>query len=185
MQEIIEKARLLAEEESGKKVRRLFTLANEQGQILAKKLGANKDIVALGTLFMDIKLKQAMKEGRIQDHTQMSYNATKEFLSQFELNEEIKEKILNCVKEHHGVENFSSIESEICCNADCYKFLHPKGILKYINILMDRTEDFSEALNGAEAKLEEKHQILSLEICKEELEPYYKMIKELILKAKE
>ena len=185
MKEIIEKAKQLAEKESGKKVRTLFTIANEQGQILAKKLGANQEIVALGTLFMDLKLKQAMAENRIEDHTEMSYNAAKEFLDQFELDSKTKEKILNCVKEHHGVKEFSCIESEICCNADCYKFLHPKGILQYIHILMERNENFLEAITGAESKLEEKHNILSLDICKEELEPYYQHFKALITKARE
>lgn len=185
MKEIIEKGREYAHKESGEKVRPLFKIANEQGQILAEKLGADKDVVTLGGLFMDLKLKQAMAENRIEEHTQMSLEAAKGFLNQFEIDENIKGKILSCVKEHHGVENFSCIEAEICCNADCYKFLHPKGLLLYIHILMERAEDFNEAIDGAEAKLEEKHSILSLDICKEELEPYYKMFKELFKKARE
>ena len=185
MKEIIEKCRELARAESGKNVRPLFTIANDQGQILAEKIGADKNIVALGTLLMDLKLKQAMVEERIQDHTQMSFDAAKEFLNQFNLSEDIKNKILSCVKEHHGIKKFSCIESEICCNADCYKFLHPKGVLQYIHILLNRSGSFKDALNGVEAKLEEKWKILSLDICKEELEPYYQMFKELFKKAKE
>ena len=134
---------------------------------------------------MDLKLKQALAENRLQDHTQMSSEAAEEFLGNFELDEETKIKILSCVKEHHGVEKFSCIESEICCNADCYKFLHPKGIFQYIHILLDRKADFIKALDGTESKMEEKHNILSLDICKEELEPYYKMFKELFKKARE
>jgi len=39
-------------------------------------------------------------------------------------------------------------------------------------------------LDQAEAKLEEKHGILSLDICKRELEPHYQTIKALIAAAR-
>jgi len=185
MKVIIEKAKEFVEKETKKAVRRLFHLANVKGQELAEKLDADKDIVMLGTLLMDVKLKQAMEENRLKDHVKMSLEAAKEFLKQFDLSEETKNKIYNCIEAHHGNVSFICIEAEICANADCYKFLHPKGVLQYIGIMMGRTDDFQEVIANVEKKLEEKHKILSLDICKEELEHYYKMFKELFEKARE
>ena len=185
MKEIIEKAKELAKQESGKAVRPLFDIANQMGQVLAEKLNADNDLVMLGTLLMDLKLKQAMAENRIQDHTQMSLEAAKEFLEQFDLDEETVKKILACVTEHHGAEKFTCIESEICANADCYKFLHPKGILIYVGVLNERLGDLKKAIEGVKAKMDEKYNILSLDICKEELDEYYKAFQKIFEKAKE
>lgn len=185
-EEIIKKARELAYLESGKSVRPLFELANKNGQKLAEKLGADKDIVMLGTLLMDLKLKQAMKDGKINEHVKMSLDATKQFLQGFELDKEIRNKIYNSVEAHHGNIPFESLEAEICANADCYKFLHPEGVLRYIGILSgERGEDFEDVLNQVEYKMDEKWNILSLDICKKELEPYYRQFKELISRARE
>jgi hypothetical protein len=115
----------------------------------------------------------------------MSLEASKEFLEQFDLDEETVKKILSCVEEHHGAEEFTCKESEICANADCYKFLHPKGFLNYLCILNGRGGNFKEAIEGVLPKLEEKHNILSLDVCKEELEPYYQEFKKMLEKAKE
>jgi hypothetical protein len=39
---------------------------------------------------------------------------------------------------------------------------------------------FEQALEMSEKKLDEKWGIVSLDICKKELEPYYKILKQLI-----
>lgn len=185
MKEIIEKAKELVEKEKPGAVRPLLDIADWAGQVLAEKLNADKDIVMLGTLFTDIKRKQAVEENRLQDHTKMAIELAKEFLSQFNLDEETKNKIYNCIEAHHGDISYDCIEAEIVANADCYKFLHPKGMLQFIGILSKRHDDFKEVLKDAEAKLEEKHNVLSLDICKKELEPYYHKFKDLFEKAKE
>lgn len=185
MKKIIKKAKELVEKERPEGIRPLLDIANNAGQVLAKKLNADKDIVMLGTLFMDLKRKQAVAEGRLQDHIKMSLEVVKEFLEQFDLDEETKNKIYNCIEAHHGDIPYTCIEAEIVANADCYKFLHPKGVLQYIGILSKRYEDFKVVLEEAEKKLEEKHKVLSLDICKEELEPYYQQFKDLLNKAKE
>lgn len=184
MKEVIEKAKDLVKVETANAVRQLFHFANEAGQELAEKLNADKDLVMLGTLLMDVKLKQAMKENRIQDHVQMSFDAAKEFLSQFDLPEETVKKILNCVEAHHGDKPYICIEAEICANADCYKFLPVSNWMRYITILSKRDSEFEECLKQAEAKAEEKWKVLSLDICKEELEPHYNLIKEILTKAR-
>jgi hypothetical protein len=185
MKEVIEKAKELVKEETGHAVRQLFHLANEAGQKLAEKLNADKDIVMLGTLLMDVKLKQAMAEDRIQDHVKMSIETAKKFLSQFDLDEETVKKIINCVEAHHGDKPYICKEAEICANADCYKFLPVSNWLRYITILSKRDKPFEKCLDEAEKKLEEKWKVLSLDICKEELEPHYNLVKQILEKARQ
>lgn len=185
MKEIIEKAEELSRQETADAVRPLFEFATEKGQALAEGLNADKDIVMLGTLFMDIKRKQAVAENREADHIKMGVEVARKFFENFDISEENKQKVYNCIEAHHGDVPFSCIESEISTNADCYKFLHPKGMLHFFSILGSRGQDFSLILDRAEEKLEEKWDILSLDICKEELEPHYKSFKELITKARE
>ncbi len=183
-EEIIEKTKKLVAKETSQSVMPLFDLANEVGQILAQKLNANKDIILLGTLLMDLKHKQAREEDRISEHVQMSLNASKKFLEQFDLDEETKKKIYNCIEAHHKDVPFMCIEAEICANADCYKFLHPKGVLLYVSILSLRGGSFEESLYNVEEKMDEKWNILSLDICKQELETYYNTFKIYIDKAR-
>lgn len=186
IQEIIGKARELVDKETAESVKPLFAFASETGQELAEKLNADRDIVMLGTLLMDLKLKQALTENKLSEHVQMSLEASKEFLEQFDLSEEIKNKIISCIEEHHGAEKFTCIEAEICANADCYKFLHPKGILLYVCILNERYKgDFKKISEQILGKIEEKKQVLSLDICKEELGPYYQEIQKILEKAGE
>ena len=95
-----------------------------------------------------------------------------------------KENIIKCVEEHHGVEKFFSIESEVVANADCYKFVHPKGVLYYSSMLGRRFHDFNKELEQLDFKLNEKHNTISLPLVKEELEPYYDFFQKSINEAK-
>lgn len=100
------------------------------------------------------------------------------------LNENEKENIIKCVEEHHGVEKFYSIESEVVANADCYKFVSPQGILYYSSMLGRRFHDFNKELEQLEFKLNEKHNTISLDLVKYELEEYYGFFQKAINEAK-
>jgi len=186
MKEIIEKAKKWAlEEKKGHEgTGERSQLAVSKGQELAERLKADKDIVMLGTLLMDIKLVECIREGKVKEHIDRSTKATKEFLDKFDIDKTKKDKIINCVEAHHGTKEFICKEAEICANADCYKFLHPRGVLASIKTWSKRYDDFSKILDMVEMKLEEKHNILTLDICKKELEPYYQTFKKLFRKAK-
>lgn len=187
MQEIITKARELATSEIikfGIPKMEHFVLANEKGQELAAALGADKDIVLLGTILMDLKIGQCIKEDRLAEHVKESSSAAQEFLKQFNLNEEMLKKIISCIESHHGVSRYHCLEAEICANADCYRFLSPAGFFHGLLIFGYRCSDLNEALSNLEYKVEEKYKVLSLDICKRELEEYYKAFKKLIAAAK-
>jgi len=162
-----------------------FKISEKKALELAKKLGADKTITLVGVYLMDLKLGEAFSKGKIKEHVRMSVKATKKFLEKFELKEEIKKKIINCVKAHHGQVPFICKEAEICVNADCYRFLHPKGFFCALFEVAKMGMEIDEILNILEAKLDEKYKILSLDICKKELEKYYRQLKKLIKIAKE
>jgi len=161
-----------------------FDISEKEARSLAEKLGADKDIVLAGVALMDLKLGQAFKEGRLAEHVQMSVDAAKEFLEKFEISAEKKGKIINCIEAHHGTVPFKCKEAEICANADCYRFVHPKGFFVYLTVLGKRNPDFLACMKKAEEKMDEKYGILSLDACKQELEPYYIALKKLIEDSK-
>jgi hypothetical protein len=160
-----------------------FEISEKKAIELAEKLNADKTIVQVGVYLMDLKLGQAFKENKPSQHVQMSVEAAREFLNKLEIDEISKQKILNCVEAHHNNVPFICIEAEICANADCYRFIHPKGFFGYL-ISLGKNNDFSECLIKAENKMDEKHNILSLDICKKELEECYHTLKKYIRDAR-
>jgi hypothetical protein len=93
-------------------------------------------------------------------------------------------KIIACIEQHHGTADYFFLEAEICANADCYRFLHPRGILSAFILFGRRDESTDNILTQVEKKMDEKFSILSLPICQEELTPYYNQFKKLIAEAR-
>lgn len=163
-----------------------FKTSEKKALELATKLDVDKEIVSIGVYLMDIKLGQAIKEKHAQDHVDMSVVATKIFLEQYSIDQSKKDKIINCVAAHHKYIPYTCLEAEICANADCYRFMEPKGIFLFIHILSkERQMEFKKILESVEAKLEEKHNILSLDICKNELAENYKVFKKMLSEIKD
>jgi len=156
-----------------------INLSNAKGQWLAHKLGADKNIVLVGTLLMDCEIGRAMKEKRLNDHVELSVEKSRELLSEWkDLTEAERENIIACVKQHHGSEKFYSLESEICCNADCYRFASVEGVIG--NIRSWQGLSLEEMVSLLSSKADEKYGALSLEVCKKELEPQYTIIKQFL-----
>ena len=154
----------------------------EVGRRLAKKLGANVEIVEMGTLLMDCLIGQALKEGRLKDHIKMSLEKANGLLEKSGLSDKDKENIRHCITEHHGAEKFYSLESEICCNADCYRFASIKGFTYAIRYLRDMP--FSDLIALLSDKLDEKWRLVSLDICKKELTSQHNIIKKMLREIK-
>lgn len=159
-----------------------INLSSEVGIRLSKKLNANTQIVEAGTYLMDCMIGQALKEGRLADHIKMSADKASELLESSDLQTEDKENIKHCVLEHHGVSKFFSIESEICCNADCYRFISIKGFTYAMRFL--REMPFEDLVSLLENKSKEKWNALTLKECRDELEQQYKIICEFLKELK-
>lgn len=184
---LIDKARELALEEINRFGTPAIThldLSAGKAAELARALGANEDIAVVGAYLMDLKLGQAIAENRREEHIVLSAEAADVFLKGLEIEDGLRLKIVHCVLAHHGTIKYQSLEAEICANADCYRFIHPRGMFAYYVLLGKRFSDFDECLKQSEVKLEEKHRIISLDICRQELEPYYQIFKGLIDKAR-
>ncbi|MEI7563092.1 MAG: hypothetical protein WCJ39_05440 [bacterium] len=75
---------------------------------------------------MDLKIGQCIKENTLSEHTQRSKEESEKILRERHLDEEKIQKVMECVLYHHGTSKYPSVEAEICANADCYRFLHPR-----------------------------------------------------------
>ena len=163
----------------------LDDLALEQAIILARKHNANETIVKIAMNLMDSKLPEASIEGMVKEHIPRGLEVAKKYLNQVnDASVEEKENILACIKEHHGALKYSSIESEICANADCYKFLSAKGILAYASILARRLSNLEKEWDKLEAKMDEKYNIVSMPEVKNELEETYLTFKKILKDAR-
>ena len=188
IEELVEKAESFNKEEIKKyksDLEFLYNISYDAGIKLAKKYKADENIVRNALAMMDSKLPEAQHLGTQKEHISMSSSATKKLLEEATLlNDKEKENIIKCVEEHHGIEKFYSIESEVVANADCYKFIHPKGVFYYSSMLGRRLHNFSKELEHLDFKLNEKHDTLSLPLAKEELEPYYQFFQKAINEAR-
>lgn len=183
MEEFLIEAKKLAYSESekmGMPIKQHIDLATETSIRLAKDLKANVNIVEAGTLLMDCMIGQALKENKLADHIDMSLKKAKELFENSSLSQEEKDNISHYILEHHGTKEFYSIESEICCNSDCYRFASIKGFMFATRYL--REMPFSDLLNKLKEKVNEKQNAITLDIAKKELETEYIVINELLKK---
>jgi len=165
-------------EKTGMPLKLHVDLACEVGKKLAKELGANVDVVEAGTLLMDCMIGKAIKEGKLSEHVQMSLDRANELIKTSSLSDEDKENIRHCITEHHGVSKFYSLESEICANADCYRFTSVKGFSYAMRYL--REMPFEDLIKLLRNKVDEKWGVLSLDSCKNELESQHQILDSLL-----
>lgn len=181
MEELIKAARELAHSESkrtGTPPQSIIDLSVEKAKLLARRLDADEQIVEVSAWLMDCALGLAKEERRQGDHQEMGVRKAEELFLKFSIPEDKKKKIKSCILEHHGVEKFSSLESEICCNADCYRFASVKGFcLAYKSI--DKLSHI-ELVDLLKSKLEEKWNAISIKSVKKELAPEKEIISQVL-----
>ena len=150
---------------------------------LGTELGVNLDVVRLASKLMHSKVGEAVSLKKWAEHTNMSLGFAMEFFKKYPLNENIKNKVFTCIREHRD-KTFSIKEAEVCANANCYKYLLPRKTLKMFYTFRQQGHNFEEILFLADEKLEQKWNSLTLDICKKELEENYKKIKAFLESAK-
>jgi len=155
----------------------LYESSNSVAGKLARYFKVDEDLILLGSILMDIKLGEATTRGENQKHTEESFIVAKKFLDKYDLSADVKIKILDGVKLHHGADRFPSLESEIIMNADCYKFLLLENIKRYYKTLKGREMGQKEAVEFMRYKFNEKKNALSLDYCKEDLKDEIEKIK--------
>ncbi|MDR3293394.1 MAG: hypothetical protein LBT20_04740 [Clostridiales bacterium] len=170
-------------EEFGLPTKRHYDLSLEYGIELAKRLRVDVDVVRAGVALMDIKLGQSAKEGKQPQHVEICKQFTEELLHSFGVQEPLFTQLVNCVEAHHGKVPFASLEAEIVANADCYRFIHPRGVMSFYATVIKRGNEHDAALKAVKAKLDEKKGILSLKEAKDDLEKYYNWFDTIIEEA--
>lgn len=186
--ELAEKIDAIAREEIatyGLPTIRHYTLSMEKGIDLAKRLNADVNLVIAGVALMDIKLGQAAKEGHQPQHVKYCVDFAEKVLQDLGVGAPYYDILINCVAAHHGAIPFESMEAEIVANADCYRFIHPRGVMSFHATVIKRGNDHDAALAAVEKKLDEKYGILSLDAAKEDLLDYYNMFKKILADARD
>lgn len=158
---------------------KLLEFSLDKGLELASYYNANPDIVYIGICFMDIKLKEALSLNKQPEHIKMAVEFAKEFMKDYDISNDYKDDIINCIEAHHKTVPFKCLEAEICANADCYIFIHPIGVFNYMGLLNRRGKSLSEQVVQLQSKMKEKHNIISLDKAKEDLEDNYQMFMKL------
>lgn len=144
---------------------------------LCKELKVDTNLALVGFILMDIHALKAFKENRSAEHVKMAVETSKPFLDKINLNDDEKKKILNCIEAHHGEINTICKEAEICKNADCFKFLYPAGIFETIALLGKLQKPLEDSIKYLKFKVDNKYSLVTLDICKQEAEENYKIIK--------
>jgi hypothetical protein len=140
---------------------------------------------------MDIKLGYAAKELNKQpEHVKYCVEFAETLLKELCVTEPYYSILINCVAAHHKVKTadynpFESVEAEIVANADCYRFIHPRGVMSFHATAVKRGLEHDAALKLVESKLDEKYGIMSLPEVKAELEPYYKAFKDILTQGRD
>lgn len=177
--DVVEEAKQFAAEMADRYHIPAFTLtefAVQKGRELAIKLHADEKLVALGCYLIDIELGRAIEEGRQGEHVKMGIETAKSFLGKFNLQDDYKEKVINCIAAHHGEVKHTCIESEIVRNADCFKFLDPYAVLIPF-YYHQPSRSLRETVAVQKAKADEKRGLITLDICKTEAEQDYEIVK--------
>jgi len=187
--EIADRIDAIAREEIalyGLPTERHYDLSVQKGLELAIKLNADENLVRAGAALMDIKLGYAAKIANDQPgHVRYCVEFAEILLKELGVNEPYYSSLINCVAAHHKIKTmdcnpFETIEAEIVANADCYRFIHPRGVMSFHATAVKRGLDHDAALRLVESKLDEKYCIMTLPEVREELEPYYKAFKEIL-----
>lgn len=154
-------------------------ISDEAGQKIAKALGADCNIVLLGTSLMDCIIGIAIKENRLSDHVQMCYEKSKEILdADNDITGDEKQNVLACVKEHHGADKFYSIESEIVCNSDCYRFASVTGF--YFAMTNFKPTPNGDMKKFFYDKVMEKTNMISLDFAKDDLKEQIEIVRNFV-----
>ena len=164
---------------------RHYELSMEKGLELADRLNADRNLVKAGIALMDIKLGQSAKEGHQPQHVKYCVEFAEKLLKDLGVTGSDYDTLINCVAAHHGAIPFTSLEAEIVANADCYRFIHPRGVMSFHATVIKRGNDHNAALKAVEAKLDEKYGIMSLDAAKQDLDGYYKMFKDILNTARD
>ena len=154
----------------------LTQLAVKKGDFLAKKHGANPELVVIA-LYLAHTVFDEDRGGEVQsNHCQLSADFAKSYLVEWDMPDHDQKIIVNSIEAHHDGVQTESKEAEVMKNAECFKFLTLEGISLFLADLRRRGYTHDEAAEYALDKMNQKRQLLTFEDCKQEADKHRELI---------
>lgn len=122
----------------------------------------------IGSYLSDMYITEAIKVGDINKHVPMAIDRAKALIKEENINNNQAEIIFEIISTHHGGEQ-KHIESKLFKNADCFKFLMPRGVFHIFGAMYGRSTNtdpqakFKEAMQYTMYKVEEKIALVDLD----------------------
>lgn len=140
----------------------LNTITDKKLTEIAKSYPHNHDCLWVGTYLADLFITEAKATGDITKHVSMALDYANKIFALEKIQKQDAEIILEIIATHHGGKQ-KHIESKLFKNADCFKFLDPKGVFHIFSATYDRIEEgFEKAIQYTMFKVEEKFSLVDL-----------------------
>ncbi|MBN1331509.1 hypothetical protein JW978_01320 [Candidatus Dojkabacteria bacterium] len=145
----------------------------------AKQHRHDEEALWIGSYLADMKITEALETGDITKHVPMASKYARQIFKQYSIPEDKQEIILEIIEKHHEPGPYEHIETRLFVNADCFKFLEPKGAFHLFGAMYGRTnQDFDGSMQYVMFKAKEKYSLVDLdEKTKEEAEELYARLK--------
>lgn len=157
----------------------LNTISDLKLQELSARYKHDSEALWIGAYIADLFITEAIKTGKIAQHIPMALDYAKKVIAENHIPSDKAEIILELIATHHGGDQ-KHIESKLFKNADCFKFLDPKGVFHIFGAKYEIHDEahFHEAIQYAMFKLEEKYALVDIdEQTKKEATELYTMWK--------
>jgi hypothetical protein len=141
-------------------------LNNEMEKVLkevASRYRHDSDSLWIGSYLADMFIQESKEIGDINKHIPMALAYANKLFDEENLPLSKQKIILEVISTHHGGTQ-KYIESRLYKNADCFKFLEPKGVFHIFSAFYKADEkSFKEAMEYTIFKVEEKYRLVDLD----------------------
>lgn len=133
-------------------------------QLLTRYPNHNSNALWIGAYLADMFITEAIQTGDITKHVPMALNYAKEIIAKEGISDVDAQIILELIATHHGGEQ-KHLESKLFKNADCFKFLLPRGVFHIFSSYYKPAtpEGFAKGMQYAMFKVEEKYRLVDLD----------------------
>lgn len=148
-------------------------ILNELGETKLRELAArypdhNHFALWVGAYLADLFITEAISTGDITRHVPMALDYTEQVIANEHISKADADIIREIIRTHHGGEQ-KHLESKLFKNADCFKFLLPRGVFHIFGTMSERSKatdpvaKFAEAMQYTMFKVDEKYSLVDLD----------------------
>ena len=141
----------------------LNNLMEDKLKKIVSKYTHDEDALWIGSYLADLFITEAKDDGNIKLHVPMALKYAHELIVKYDISKKRSDIIIEIINTHHGGKQ-KCIEAKLFKNADCFKFLEPKGVFYLISVVSKgKTEEsLKEAIEYARLKVGEKFRLVDL-----------------------